>query len=277
MIETYRLIVDQQRAWACQQGIRYDKDGYTLRLVDNLYCPLSPATLEEFKHGRGDELGSSENRGKMQALHSSSALVANVFEYWRNRNIAFIAEACGASSGISKMRFEATYPTPLGGIPPHLDIEFTGTHVRSLVVESKFTEIYRRHTRRRIKRVYISRPLLWSRLPNCEALAKLIYDEQKGQTSFEYLDAPQLLKHILGLNYETRFKEKGFTFLYLWYEIPSLKADKHRSKIESFKKAIGQDIDFQVLTYQELFQRIRGIPGIDQSYISYLGVRYFPA
>lgn len=82
---------------------------------------------------------------------------------------------------------------------------------------------------------------------------KLIYDEQKKKMSFEYLDAPQLLKHILGLNYETRFKEKGFTFLYLWYEIPSLEADKHRSEIESFKKAIGQDVDFQVLTYQELF------------------------
>jgi hypothetical protein len=277
MIEAYRLIVDQQRAWAYQHGIGYDKDGYTLRLTDNLYRPLSPVTLEEFKHGRGDELGNVENRGKMQALHSSSALAVNVFEYWRNRNIAFIAEACGASSGISKMRFEATYPTPLGGIPPHLDIEFTGTFTRALVVESKFTETYRRHTRRRFKRAYISTPLLWSGLPNCEALAKLIYDEQKGQTSFNYLDAPQLLKHMLGLNYENRFKEKGFTLLYLWYEIPSIEADKHRSEIESFKKAIGQDIDFQVLTYQELFQRIKGIPGTDQSYLSYLGVRYFPA
>lgn len=90
------------------------------------------------------------------------------------------------------------------------------------------------------------------------------------------MDAPQLLKHMLGLNYENRFKEKGFTLLYLWYEIPSMEADKHRSEIESFKKAIGQDIDFQVLTYQELFQRIKGIPGTDQSYLSYLGVRYFP-
>lgn len=276
MIETYRLIVERQRTWACQQGIRYDKDGYALRLADNLYCPLSPATLEEFKHGRGNELGNGENRGKMQALHSSSALVANVFEYWRNRNIAFIAEACGALSGISNMRFEAIYPAPVGGIPPHLDVEFTGTHVRSLVVESKFTETYRRHTRRRMKRVYISKPLLWSGLPNCEALAKLIYNEQKGRTSFEYLDAPQLLKHILGLNYESRFKEEGFTLLYLWYEIPSLEADKHRSEIESFRKAIGQDIDFQALTYQELFRRIRGIAGIDESYISYLRVRYFP-
>jgi len=258
-MEAYRFIAKRQTDWADQHGIKYDKDGYTLSLVDNLYCPLSPEALEEFSHGRGDELGSSENRGKMQALHSSSALVANVFEYWRNRNIAFIAEACGASSGISRMRFEATYPTPLGGIPPHLDIEFTGTHVRALVAESKFTETYRRHTRRRIKRVYVGRPALWSGLPNCEALVKLIYDEQKKKTSFEYLDAPQLLKHILGLNYETRFKEKGFTFLYLWYEIPSLEADKHRSEIESFKKAIGQDVDFQVLTYQELFQRIRRI------------------
>jgi len=277
MTETYKLIIDQQRVLADQQGIRYDKHGYTLCLTDNLYRPLSPATVEEFKHGRGDELGDSTNRGKMQALHSSSALAVNVFEYWRHRNIAFIAEACGASSGISEMKFEATYPTPLGGIPPHLDIEFTGTHAKSLVVESKFTEIYHRHTRRKIKRAYISTPLLWSGLPSCETLAKLIYEEQNGHTSFEYLDAPQLLKHILGLNHEKRFKEKGFILLYLWYEIPSVEADRHLSEIASFKKATRQDVDFQVLTYQELFNRIRTIPGIDQNYISYLGVRYFPA
>jgi len=174
------------------------------------------------------------------------------------------------------MRFEAICPTPVGGIPPHLDVEFTGTQVRSLVVESRFTETYRRHTRRRMKRVYISKPLLWPGLPSCEALAKLIYNEQKGRTSFEYLDAPQLLKHILGLNYESRFKEEGFTLLYLWYEIPSLEADKHRSEIESFRKAVGQDIDFQASAYKELFRRIGGIAGIDESYISYLRVRYFP-
>jgi hypothetical protein len=276
MIETYRLILDQQRAWASRQGIEYDKDGYTLRLADNLYCPLSPVTREEFKLGRGDELGNSENRGKMCALHSSSALVVNIFESWRNWNISSIAEACGASSAISGMKFEATHPTPLGGIPPHLDTEFTGTNTRALVVESNSTETYRRHTRRRFKKSYISTPLLWSGLPHCETLVKLIYEERKGQTSFNYLDAPQLLKHILGLHYENRFKENRFTLLYLWYEIPSMEADKHRSEIESFRKAIGQDIDFQVLTYQELFQRIKGIPGINQSYLSYLHLRYFP-
>ena len=277
MTETYKLIVDQQRVWAAQQDIRCDKHSYTLRLADNLYRTLSSATVEEFKRGKGDELGDRTNRGKMQAPHSSSALAVNVFEYWRHRNVALIAEACGASTGISEMRFEATYPTPLSGIPPHLDIEFTGTHVKSLIVESKFTEIYHRHALRRIKKSYISTPLLWSGLPNCETLAKLIYEQQKGQTSFEYLDAPQLLKHILGLNYETRFKEKGYTLLYLWYEIPSVEADRHLSEIAFFKKAIRQDVDFQVLTYQELFHRIRSIPDIDQRYISYLGVRYFPA
>jgi len=55
MTEVYRFITAQQRDWADQQGIKYDKGGYTLRLDDNLYGPLSPATLDELKHGKVEE------------------------------------------------------------------------------------------------------------------------------------------------------------------------------------------------------------------------------
>lgn len=58
--------------------------GYVQRFNDNLYVPLSEKTTTEFEEGDGGELrGTTCN---MQALHSSSALGVNIFEYWRNQS-----------------------------------------------------------------------------------------------------------------------------------------------------------------------------------------------
>lgn len=277
MRRTYESICAQQRAWADQKGIKVDKDGYTLRLRDNLFQSLSPETEEEFESGKGDELGSGDDRGKMQALHSSSALVLNVFEYWRNRNVDEIASVCGAPKGMTEMRFEQTHPTPLGGVPPHLDVEFRGIGVSPLAIESKFTEPYQRHTKRTIKNGYFSKPGLWVTLPKCENLAKRIHEEEQRGTSFIYLDAPQLLKHILGLT--TTFGSTGFELLYLWYEVPSSEAARHCTEIKNFGKYIGDEVCFRDMTYQELFEAINKLPITDRDYISYLSYlreRYFP-
>jgi len=48
-------------------------------LDDNLFEPLTPEVREEFEAGDGQELN---GRG-MHAVHSSSALVVNIFGYWR--------------------------------------------------------------------------------------------------------------------------------------------------------------------------------------------------
>lgn len=121
MKRTYEVIYEQQRTWADQLGIAYDKDGYTCYQKDNLYCKISEKTLSEFKAGKGAELGGIGKRGKMQALHSSSALVLNIFEYWRQSNhIDEIAKACGAPRGMTTMQFEQTYPILAGGTPPTL-------------------------------------------------------------------------------------------------------------------------------------------------------------
>ncbi len=137
MLATHKLIQNQQQNWAKQRGIEIDNDGYTLSLNDNFFSPLSPETIMDFKSGKGDELGDSGSRGKMQALHSSSALVVNIFEYWRSRNVDTVAQVCGAPSGMTEMQFEKTNPTPLGGIPPHLDVEFHGTaDIKPVAIES---------------------------------------------------------------------------------------------------------------------------------------------
>lgn len=268
MLTTYQRIVNQQHAWAKERGIKFDLVGYTFNLVDNLFLPLSPRSEEEFRSGRGDELST----GKMQALHSSSALVVNVFEYWRNRNVDFIAQACGASKGATSLKFEQTYPTRLGGIPPHLDVEFKNTLAIPLVIEAKFTELYHRRTKRHIKDKYLD-STLWSGLSSCENRIRLIHKEETGKTSYSFLDAPQLLKHILGLN--TKFGKRGFELLYLWYDYHSFEAEKHRLELREFKKSITREVIFRNMTYQELFKRIRNNSSASRDYINYLAERYF--
>ncbi len=209
----------------------------------------------------------------MQA-HSSSALVVNFFEYWRCHNVNTIARACGAPSGMTEIRFEQTHPTPLGGIPPHLDVEFRGTGgIKPVAIESKFTELYHRKTKRTIRDRYLSHKGLWTQLPRCERLIKRIKEEEEGETSFTYLDAPQLLKHILGL--ATKSGAMGFELVYLWYDLPSLEAERHREEIKEFKNQVGDEVYFRDMTYQELFKVIRKSLDADKNYISYLGERYF--
>jgi len=269
MITAYRRILNQQQAWAEKRSIKFDENGYTLSLNDNLFCPLSPRSEEEFRAGRGDEL----SKGKMRALHSSSALVVNVFEYWRGRNVDFIAQACGASKGATSLHFERTYPTRLGGIPPHLDVEFYNPPFRPLAIEAKFTEPYRRRTKRHIKDKYLDSSL-WKGLAGCESLIRFIRKEETGKTSFPFLDVPQLLKHILGLT--AKFGKRGFELLYLWYDYhPSLEAEKHRREVSEFEKYIFSEVSFRKMTYQELFRRIRDNPEADPQYINYLAERYF--
>lgn len=189
-LATREMIYCQQRYWARRQEIEFDADGYTLCLIDNLFEPLSPETITEFTAGAGDELGRGGKRGKMQALHSSSALVCNVFDYWRVRGINSIARACGAPDGMTEMCLEQTHPTGLEGTPPHLDVEFSGVGLKPLAVESKFTEQYHRKTKRKIKDKYLIDLGLWAKLPGCERLVRLIREEEKGWTTFSYLDVP---------------------------------------------------------------------------------------
>lgn len=120
---TLRHIQMRQRQWADGRGIQYSKaNGRVLRLVDNLFAPMNSETEAEFKAGKGEELGRGGSPGKMSSLHSSSALVCNVFDYWRRRPLAPLLRACGIQGSREDLRFEQKFPTGLGGTPPNLDV-----------------------------------------------------------------------------------------------------------------------------------------------------------
>ena len=265
-METAReYILNLQQSWATRLGIHFNKRGYVNNLADNLYEPLKQDSLDDFIRGRGGEL-----EKKMLALHSSSALVVNFFHYWRYHGISLLAELMGLSSLYTRLQFERTYPKPagLGGIRPHVDIEFSGAS-EPTAVESKFTEPYSK-VRKSLRKAYVETPKIWGKHASCELLAHQIVS---GEKIFEHLDAPQLLKHILGL--KTEYGEEGFKLLYLWYDFPSVEADKHRQEIQTFQNTIESEIEFRHLTYQDLFKAASLIRGINNRYLSYMQDRYF--
>ena len=87
----YQYILTKQTEWARNRGIKLigsrgnrGRPSYTAQLNENLFQPLLKEVYQCFEAGDGSELGSSDFPGKMQAVHSSSALVINVFQYWKS-------------------------------------------------------------------------------------------------------------------------------------------------------------------------------------------------
>ena len=159
--------------------------------------------------------------------------------------------------------------------PPHLDIEFAGP--MPLAIESKFTETYHRQTRRDNKDTYLNEYLkhheIWNGISKLRALAESIIRQSGARTNFEYLDVPQLIKHILGL----KGSYGGSScLLYLWYKINSPEANRHEEELARFSTSVKDEIDFRIMRYQDLFNRIRRLPDVDSAYIEYLEQRYFP-
>lgn len=273
-ISTADYNADCQLKWAIQEKIPLE-GYYTKRVEDNIFHnELHPETRKEYERGKGHEL--EGKRAHMKAVYSSSALVVNVFDYWRRQNrIHDIAKCCGAKGVINRMEFEKTHPIKdVNRTPPHLDVEFSGSI--PLAIESKFMETYRRKTRRNNKDthldVYLEHCEIWNDIPKVKALAESIVQQSGARTNFEYLDTPQLIKHILGL---TSCYLGEFSLLYLWYKVDSKEAKQHDEELARFSTSIQDEINFQTMTYQELFNKIRHLPDIDSAYIEYLEQRYF--
>ena len=89
-MQAEQSIRDQQMAWAGSKGLSFNSRGYVYELEANLREPLSAHARSAFGRGAGSELQSH-----MKALHSSSALVANFFDYWTDRDKAPLLSALG--------------------------------------------------------------------------------------------------------------------------------------------------------------------------------------
>jgi hypothetical protein len=224
--------------------------------------------------------GDAENPTKMQALHSSSAIGVNIFQYWQKVNqVPVIAAACGfcreGNDTSQRIMFEDKYPIdPIFEFSPNIDVVFhnaAASKVKRFAIECKFSEPYGSQGHDGLKTKYVSLNKAWRDIPNTYDLAKSI---SPNDNEFSHLHPAQLIKHILGL--KTGFGKDGFRLLYLWYDVLGREGAAHRDEIEAFSRVVRADgVMFHSMTYQELIltlsKKYREQHG---EYIRYLTERY---
>ena len=261
-------IVQGQREWAERADIVVDRANRCPSVEANLFRGIGPETRAEFAAGAGEELGNQAVLGSMSSLRSSSALAVNVFEPWRGHDLSVLSSAFGDATYTS-LRFEARFPTGLGGTPPHLDVLLSGSSTIPLGIECKFAEIYTPPSNV-FRESYFARDGLWDGLPSTRKMAERLTN---GGLRFEHLGAAQLIKHALGL--KAAFEVNGFSLLYLWFAWPCAETERHLREVEAFTDAIDGEFGFTSMTYQELFGKLVSLPEPQSGYLEYLRDRYF--
>jgi hypothetical protein len=289
----YDYIKQRQVYWALRRGIRLggqyrnrpdpDQAGrgetsFVYDLIDNFFEPLTDEARREIERGDGGELRPHRDEGRMYAVNSSSALVVNVFHYWRRiGQIGEIAQACRLpSTGISHLEFEAQYPIDVQfKRTPNLDVVIHYGRkggIRASAIESKLQEPYAGRDRKGLSTDYLGLAEAWDDIPNLREVAGQVSPQN---ALFEHLDAPQLIKHILGL--KAAYGKDGFRLLYLYYDAPGPEAVRHAEEVERFAAYPRRDgVMFQSLTYQDvLLDLARNKRGPHSAYVDYLMERYF--
>jgi len=222
----YEYILAKQTAWAANYGLTLvgskgarGRPAYTSELDQNLFQPLLPEVRKSFAAGDGGELGSAEFPGKMQAVHSSSALGVNVFQYWKSiKAVPVIASYCGLCRRDSQVsddiHFEKKHPIDNAfAHHPNTDVVIDNarsSRIKRFAVECKFSEAYGGHKHGGLKAKYLGLDNLWADIPNLLRFANCISPEDQ---QFAHLHPAQLVKHILGL--KRQFGREGFRLLYL--------------------------------------------------------------
>jgi hypothetical protein len=289
MLSGYKYIISKQIQWAKNNDkLLFGSKGergrptYTHDLDQNLFEPLLEENQTRFEDGNGQEIfGTQETPAKMQALHSSSAIAVNLFQYWQKRGlISEIAAACGfcrRQSDYSEcIVFEDKFNIkPEFIIPPHIDVVIHNNHsspYKLFAVECKFSEAYGGRAHGGLKLKYLVNKNLWA---DFSALEKLANEISPDDHRYTYLHAAQLIKHILGL--KASVGKENFKLLYLWYDVLGQDGAVHREEVEDFTKIAESDgVRFHAMTYQELIKILDKYYRDDHpEYIKYLTERYF--
>jgi hypothetical protein len=268
-------VIRQQRRWAESAGVRVDARGYVLQLADNFQVPPSATTLTAFDRPRGSELRPGRTRPpRFWALHSSAALVVNVFDHWRRAERSPLIAALRLSGDSAAPAFEEAFPTGIAGDPPYVDVVLKLSSGRVVAIESKFTEALTARPRNRAvfkAKYFPPGRSIWTQagLSSCQELAD---DIQRGRERFKFLHAAQLLKQALALRLACG---SDFLLYYLYYDWPGLESAAHRADIERFRERVGSEVPFTALTYQDLYRALSAGGSVDTGYLMYLRSRYF--
>lgn len=281
----FEYIMAKQIAWAKSKGIQLigskisrGRLTYTKPYTENLFQELLPDTKADFNSGDGGEL--KGNPEKMAAVHSSSALGVNIFEYWQKiEDVSTIAAACGLCASGNKspqrIRFEQKFEiSPQFGRSPNIDvvIETDGvSRIKVYGIECKFSEAYSTRPHKGIDPKYLELTDLWKDIPSTRDFAESI---KTKDNIFRHLHAAQLIKHLLGL--KNKYSLRGFRLLYLWYDVLGEEGAVHRKEAEKFSEIVTRDgAMFKSITYQELIARLSGkVDVAHKPYIDYISSRY---
>ena len=268
-------LLNHQRSWAESAGLSVDARGYLDSVEANLFQPLSVRTKKSFEDGSGSELQDTPSRpAKMKALHSSSALAVNVFDYWVGKDDSSMLTALCLEPGFVEITFEEQYPTGLTGNPPNLDVALKYSTGHVIGVESKFCEWLTPKSKNKEPfkdKYFADGSTLWKDkgLPKSQQLAEAMHS---GDEFFRYLDVPQLLKHVLGMAAQLGSQ---ISLYYIYYDCEGPESDVHRQEIERFDAMVGEEVRLKAKSYQEFFSALNEMGGVDETYLDYLKIRYF--
>jgi hypothetical protein len=269
---TVMNIKQRQRLWATQSTINCDGE-YCVDPKSNVPW-LNEATFQDFLAADGNEFGAPGERAKIAALHSSSALAVNVFDYWRKRDKGPLALALGLARDIESLSFEQKFSTGVRPRSPNLDVILNFAGGGLLAIESKFTEWIGTSGRKALRKAYLpAEPQRWQAvgLIGAQGIAEVC-----GKNSgFKRLDVPQLLKHMLGL--ATQKANPEWHLKLIWYRHDEHAAKEMEGEISRFQDMLAEDSGrFSAMTYQDLWGRLGPSLGAEHAgYTSYLEKRYF--
>lgn len=284
-MKAFEYILSKQVIWARNNKIKLigskgarGRPAYTLRLEDNLFEHLEASVKKDFECGDGGELAG--NPSKMSAVHSSSALGINIFQYWSKvKQASKIAAACGfcdKDNNIShSIKFEQKFPiSDQFSHSPNIDVVIENdieSKFRVFAIECKFSEAYSSQGHAGLKQKYIKLDEAWDAMPHLYKFAKSI---SPNDDKFNHLHPAQLVKHILGLT--KKYGKNKFRLLYLWYDCLGREGVNHRAEIEKFTGFTEKDdISFHALSYQDLIIRLANeCHAGEENYIKYITSRY---
>jgi len=284
-MKAHDYILNKQIQWAYRNNIilirkkaNSDCKAYTQKLDNNLFEPLIPEVKNDFEEADGKEL--TGNPCKMQAVHSSSALGVNIFQYWKKINqVPAIAAACGFcyrnNNTSQDINFEVKYPIS-GKFPhsPNIDVVINNSsklRFKVFAIECKFSEAYSSRKHSGISPKYIELDTIWGGIPNLLKLAKEISPDDN---KYSYLHPAQLVKHILGL--KEKFGKNKFRLLYLWYDTIGPESGINHKEIGEFTEITKADnIHFHAMSYQDLIIKLaKNYRDTHRDYIDYISGRY---
>jgi histidinol phosphatase-like PHP family hydrolase len=308
----YNVILEHQRKWAIDvRHLRKDEDFfilehgqcYTFETDNNFFIPLSEESINEFKKSPGNELKEDKWSGKpkMNALHSSSALVINIFEHWKKiKKYTEIAVSLGIdSNGIKSMHYESIDENleckfkTFFNTEPHPDVYFEYNDGSVVSIECKYTEPFNKQSNLEenkknsdFKELYVIKGKgseFEKRLPKLFSYSQKLFDINEI-CSYKYLDVKQLIKHILGMEATIENRSK-YKLLYLYYPsldicFPSIKEinDEYKKEILRFTNELDEGIQFYSLTWYDLLRNLycnqSTMSDSDKQYLYYNISRY---